>query len=205
MSSTDTNGRIDNEVDPPTALDLKILTCAKEAEISPTQWHYIMEAVGAEKIADILELHLEHFNRCKFKPVLSCRIETFMSLLWSRLSALKLHFSQAVTVAPPPAPQCPPPPTVQQDAPFPVPQAAPCPLRMSRLCPQHQPFKKRRADVNYWFFHAVKDGCQKCVKILVEELGVNSNATSETRNYTAMDFARLFNQPEMMAYLETLA
>ena len=204
MSSTETNGRIDNEVHPPTVLDLKILTCAKEAGISATQWRYIMKAVGAEKIADILELHLEHFNRCNFKPLLSKRIVNFLDCLWSQLTTLRLHFSQAATVAPPPPPQCPPPPTVQQDAPSPVPKAAPWPLRTSRLCPQHQPFKKRREDLNYWFFHAVSHGCKECVKILVEEMGVDKNATSATQEYSAIDFAEYFAQPEMKAYLEKL-
>ena len=62
-------------------LEKIILTCAAEAKISRTQWEEMMAAVGVDKIEDVLKLHPDDFNTCKFQPLLQRRIEEFQTLL----------------------------------------------------------------------------------------------------------------------------
>ena len=181
-----------------TQSEAKIYTCAIEAGISDAQWKELILAVGAEVIEDILELYLEDFNKCNFKPLLSVRIENFLARLWNE------PMETAAVALPTPLPT----PTeveVPEAAPIPVPHASPRPLQTSTLCKHHKPSKKRREDLSYWFLHAVSDGCKGCVKILVEEMKVDINATSETHKWTAMDFAEFYEQQEMKAYLELLS
>ena len=177
-----------------TQSEAKIYTCAIEAGISDAQWKELIVAVGAEEVEDILELYLEDFNKCKFKPLLSVRIENFLARLWNE------PMETAGVALPTPTEV-----EVPEAVPIPVPHAAPRPLQTSKLCKSHKPSKNRREDLSYWFFHAVSDGCKGCVKILVEEMEVDINATSETHRWTAMDFAEFYEQHEMKAYLELLS
>ena len=71
-----------------TKLELKILTCARDAGITAGKWYDTFEAVGAEKIVDIQELHQEDFNKCNFEPLLQRRIENFQARLWSHQPGL---------------------------------------------------------------------------------------------------------------------
>ena len=180
-----------------TQSESKIYTCAIEAGISETQWKELILAVGAEKIEDIFELYQEDFNKCNFKPLLSVRIEKFLARLWDE------PMDTAAVALPTPLPT----PTQEEvpgAAPIPVPHASPRPLQTSTLCKHHKPSRKRREDLSYWFLHAVSDGCKECVRILVEEMEVDINATSETHRWTAMDFAEYYEQHEMKGYLELL-
>ena len=73
-----------------------------------------------------------------------------------------------------------------------------------RLCNQHTPSQHRRGQLKYWFFKAVTHGCQECVKILVQDMGVDKNETSDTQGYNAMGFAEYFEQHAMKDFLQTL-
>ena len=72
------------------------------------------------------------------------------------------------------------------------------------LCREHQPTRNRRHKLHYWFFNAVKTGCRPCVKVLVNELGVNKDAVTDMQNWNAVDIATYFEQPEMIDFLATL-
>ena len=92
--------------------------------------------------------------------------------------------------------------------PAPVAQAAPAPPAppppgVQRLCMRHDP-GRRRAMLKYWFFKAVCDGCPGCVRILVQDLGVDKYVTSDMQQYTAKDFADWYDQPAMKVYLDML-
>ena len=101
-------------------------------------------------------------------------------------NATSLSSGDAVPEAPP----APPPPEL--------------PAGVETLCKRHKPTKNRQGKLKYWFFHAVRDGCQKCVKKLVQEMGVDKHAKSDTQGYDAMDFADWFDQAEMSKLLQTL-
>ena len=72
------------------------------------------------------------------------------------------------------------------------------------LCQKHKPVKSRQDQLKCWLFKAASQGCQECVQILVKDMGVDKNATSDNHGYTAMDFAQFEQQVAMMAFLETL-
>ena len=53
----------------------------------------------------------------------------------------------------------------------------------------HAPNGWRREHRRYWFFQAAKEGCLHCVRHMLEGDASLGTATSETHNYTALDFA----------------
>ena len=92
----------------------------------------------------------------------------------------------------------PPPPLVSEEVTrLPMSSLAP-------LCIKHEPSKRRKHSLKYWYLHAVSDGCQHCVEILVKDMGVDKHARSDTQGWSAMDFADYFQQREMKDYLQTL-
>ena len=189
-----------------TDLEQMIMNCAVDAKLSKTQWDEMFAAVGAEKIGDILELLADDYNKCNFKPVLKRRLEKFQSLLyerhwqffsgdmdvedenfdehWNSVEAAHISGDAAPGNIPPPPPQL--------------------VLNFGHLCQKHKPSKNRANRPKYWFFNAVSHGCQPCVKILVEDMGVDKDELSDTQGFSAMDFADWFKQPEMKVYLATL-
>ena len=194
-----------------TKLDRMILTCAADAKISTAQWDTIFEAAGLEEIKDILELEAGDFDSIKFKPLLQNRVGQFQRYLferyWSTLVTSPAESTPPKAKAPPPAhlllnSGAPPPP--KEPAPCPETEPAPSPKPTDRLCQKHEPTKNRREDLNYWFFNAIKDGCEDCVKVLVQELGVDKDVTSDTQNYSAKQFAEWFHQPHMNDILDKL-
>lgn len=182
-----------------TELESMILTCAVDAKLSKAQWDELLDKVGAENIEDLLELDAEDYDICLFKPLMKRRLEDFQSALydkhWSKQKGnrdeadVPARGSGDAEPAAPPAtrpPQPPPVPTVED------------------LCKKHKPSKHRVDKLEYWFFHAVSDGCKSCVKLLVHGMGVDKNAISESQSYTAFDFAEWSGQTAMKDYLETL-
>ena len=179
-----------------------ILNCAVEAKLSKEQWEYLLGEVGAEKIEDVLDLYADDYERCGFKPLLQRRIEKFQSNLFDKYFNKQVGSGgeedgaargscDAVAAAP--------------LAVVPPPRANP-PLfpGTQHLCRDHRPSKNRVRKVKYWFFNAVKAGCQVCVQTLVEDMGIDTNVRSDTNKYTAMEFAVHFEQPEMCPYLQSL-
>ena len=168
----------------------KIINCALKAGITKVQWDEMLLKVGAEKIEDLLDLHAEDFEECRFKPVLCRRIVDFQSLLfemfWANLGESGDEDSVARGSGDPVPP---PPPPIQGTA---------------QLCKEHKPKGNRASRLKYWFFQAVSDGCTNCVGILVNDLGVDKDVRSDTMKYSAKDFATWAEQDEMFAYLEKL-
>ena len=80
----------------------------------------------------------------------------------------------------------------------------PAAASFNRLCWKHRPSKNRQSDLKYWLFKAIEHGCQDCVQIMVEELGVDKSVVSNTHKYTAMDYAVWAKQPKMQDYLKEL-
>ena len=92
----------------------------------------------------------------------------------------------------------PPPPLVSEEVTrLPMSSLAP-------LCIKHEPSKRRKHSLKYWYLHAVSDGCQHCVKFLVKDMGVDKDARSDTQGWSAREFADCFQQREMTDYLQTL-
>ena len=186
-----------------TEVDKMILNCAAEAKLSKDQWDEMLKKVGAEKIEDLLELLSVDYESCDFKPLLRRRLVNFQKAIyanhWSKQEEeeeeeedVTARGSGDAEEAAPAAPSAPRPP------------APAAPPGTENLCPCHKPPKKRQGDLKYWYFNAVSQGCKKCVLILVHQMGVDKDATSDNRGYDAMDFAEYFKQPAMRAFLETL-
>ena len=53
----------------------------------------------------------------------------------------------------------------------------------------HVPPRRHRGKRTYVLFRAAEDGCLKCVRKLLEEEKVDISAVSETKGYSALDFA----------------
>ena len=192
----------------------------------------LMDKTGSEKYEDLLELYDVDFENAKLNPLLDRRRKNLQSCLfgkyWSMqnvdsdgeedtvsvledahsevdadvgLEVARSDVSTAPDIQPNPRdvlvyvfqPVAPPPPP---------PPANGNPPGTERLCRAHRPTRNRRHLLEYWFFHAVSDGCQECVRILVNEMGVDVNSTSLTNGYNAMGFARHFNQPAMARFLQ---
>jgi len=61
---------------------------------------------------------------------------------------------------------------------------------IEKLCKTHKPSKKaKRESATYWFLNACRDGCLRCVKLLVEECGVRKDVLSNSGSYNGRDFA----------------
>ena len=102
---------------------------------------------------------------------------------------------------PPPPPPGPPPPPVLQIVVVPP----PVPFDGRHLCHRHKPSNKRRArDPKYWMYNAAKQGCQACVAYCVRHHGIPKNVESDTNGYTAEDFARYYQQTDMVNFLQWL-
>ena len=67
--------------------------------------------------------------------------------------------------------------------------AEPLPSGDCRPGVSHPPAKGRRADRKYWLFGASSAGCLRCVRHYVEDEGVEPLSRSDTRGWTALDFA----------------
>ena len=63
---------------------------------------------------------------------------------------------------------------------------------LAPLCVTHEPSRRRKNSLKYWYLHAAGDGCQHCVKILVKDMSVDKHARSDTQGWSAMDFADYF-------------
>ena len=192
------------EQETPTETEILILNCALEAQLDKEDWDEVYAKVGAKKIINFLELELEDYDQMTFTPLLRRRVVNFQQLLlqkyWNqqakdvgdgRIAQEVEMTGTQVVYGPAPAP----PPL--EGVPL-VSQAK------DRLCKAHKPTKNREHLLDYWFFHACGDGCKECVKILVEEFGVDVNVASQTQGYTGMGFADYHKQHEMKRFLESL-
>ena len=63
--------------------------------------------------------------------------------------------------------------------------AAPCVRGVA-----HAPCRRRRGQPRYWLFQAAQDGCLSCVTRMLQEDSSLRHVTSETQQYTALDFAQ---------------
>ena len=192
----------DDDQKEPNEVEMTILQCAVEAGISKPQWDLMREALGIEEIEDFLELYSEAYESCHFNPLLNQRVERFQMDLWENFwRAQEESYVEEDSTAsgsgdpvPNPSPADPAPPP-----------HAPAAASLNRLCRKHRPSSKdRQVLLKYWLFKAIEHGCQNCVKIMVEEMDVDKSAVSNTNNYTAIEFAVWFSQPEMQEYLEEL-
>ena len=101
----------------------------------------------------------------------------------------------------------PPPPPVLQIVVVPPPDpGVVIPFHDGRhLCKRHKPSNKRRArDPKYWMYNAAKQGCQGYVAYCVRHHGIPKNVASDTNGYTAEDFARYFQQTDVVNFLQWL-
>ena len=169
-----------------TEQDKMILECAAEAKDTKSQWELVLGKVGAEKIEDLLDLRPADYDSCEFLPLLRRRLKNFQTNLYAKHcnNDLTLVCVQAAPYASPPS-----------DPPIPC---------IDCLCEKHRPSKNREHKLKYWYFHAFGDGCKRCVKYLVKDMGVDKNEISDTQSYTAKEFAEFFKQQEMLGFLETL-
>ena len=140
--------------------------------------------VFADEPKTVAQMYAEDERCCAICGTCRSRID-----LWDFLTLIAQR-ERRQPPSPPPPPASPPP-------------ALPSP-GIDDLCKTHRPPKRRRGNLEYWYFNAVSEGCKSCVKILVKDMGVNKYATSETQNYNAMNFAEYYNQQEMKEYLRTL-
>ena len=73
------------------------------------------------------------------------------------------------------------------------------------LCMKHKPKgKSRQDDPKYWLFNAVKDSCKVCVGLCVTRYGIDKNSVSDNNQNTAEDFARYFEDEEILDFLNML-
>ena len=118
------------------------------------------------------------------------------------------YWSRRIATRAPPPP--PPLPGMEDVGVVTAPTASPAPPApaahpdMEKLCKIDKPSRNRQGQLKYWYFSAVGHGCKECVKLLVQDMGVDKNVTSDNHGYSAMDFAAFYEQPEMRAYLATL-
>ena len=60
-----------------------------------------------------------------------------------------------------------------------------------RLCKKHRPNNSgRKVFATYWFLNACRDGCLPCVRILVEECGVQKDVRSESGKFNGHAFVK---------------
>ena len=163
-----------------TEVEMKILKCASQANLTKDELIMVLKRVGGTKFKDFLDLRAEDFDGHGFLPLLKRRLCCFRSSL-SR-ECWKLQEEDDIGCGSPPA----------------------LLLAHRYLCLSHKPAQYKQGRLDYWFFHAVSDGCQGCVEMLVKGMGVDKNARSDTKHYTAYDFADHFNQHRMKVYLATL-
>ena len=64
--------------------------------------------------------------------------------------------------------------------------------------------KSRQDDPKYWLFNAVKDSCKVCVGLCVTRHGIDKDSVSDNNQNTAEDFARYFEDEEMLDFLKML-
>ena len=183
---------------PRSEVEKKIYYCAAEANLSKAQWDLMLETMGAEKVEDLLELDYGDYASCDFAPLLHKRLLNFQAKLLHIYWRFTPRSREEVDV-------------VMMDgsdvclAVLPhVPPAPPAFPGTENLCQKHKPSQNRVGLLKYWYFNAVKHGCQECVRTLVQDMGVDKDVISNTQGYTAMHFAVYFKQPEMMEFLGTL-
>ena len=73
------------------------------------------------------------------------------------------------------------------------------------LCMNHKPKgKSRQDDPKYWLFNAVKDSCKVCVGFCVARHVIDNDSVSDNNQNSAEDFARYFEDEEMLDFLKML-